>query len=145
MTLPLRQPAGLSGLHLPQPRRALVHRDLPRSSSAIAGAPPDHGCSNGVRAMNNSVPQRILSLWLRRLSTDRIARSRKTFAPLAVSGRRGNAEILTAIDDAAERHGLSCGLTLAQARAMHPGIEVIAEDAEADDALLESIADWCLR
>lgn len=64
---------------------------------------------------------------------------------MAVSGRRGNAEILTAIDDAAERHGLSCGLTLAQARAMHPGIEVIAEDAEADDALLESIADWCLR
>jgi protein ImuB len=28
---------------------------------------------------------------------------------------------------------------------MHPGIEAIEEDAEADAALLENIADWCLR
>jgi len=34
---------------------------------------------------------------------------------------------------------------LAQARAMHPGIDTVAEDIEADAALLESIADWCLR
>src|SRR6185437_697451 len=62
-----------------------------------------------------------------------------------VTGKRGNVEVLTAVDDAAGRLGLSSGLTLAQARAMHPGIEVIAENAEAEAALLESIADWCLR
>ena len=28
---------------------------------------------------------------------------------------------------------------------MHPGIEALEEDAEADAALLESIAEWCLR
>ncbi len=28
---------------------------------------------------------------------------------------------------------------------MHPGIDAVAEDTEADTALLESIADWCLR
>ena len=28
---------------------------------------------------------------------------------------------------------------------MHPALEAIAEDAEADAALLEHIADWCLR
>ena len=28
---------------------------------------------------------------------------------------------------------------------MHPGIEAVAEDTESDSALLESIADWCLR
>ena len=87
----------------------------------------------------------MLSLWLRRLSTDRVARLRKSSAPLVVTGKRGNVEVLTAVDDAAERLGLSSGLTLAQARAMHPGIEVIAENSEADAALLESIADWCLR
>jgi protein ImuB len=87
----------------------------------------------------------MLSLWLRRLSTDRVARLRKSSAPLVVTGKRGNVEVLTAVDDAAGRLGLSSGLTLAQARAMHPGIEVIAENAEADAALLESIADWCLR
>ncbi|HKS86399.1 MAG TPA: DNA polymerase Y family protein [Pseudolabrys sp.] len=87
----------------------------------------------------------MLSLWLRRLSTDRIARLHKTSTPLVIAGRRGNAEIITSVDDAAEQHGLSCGLTLAQARAMHPGIEVASEDTEADATLLESIADWCLR
>jgi hypothetical protein len=48
----------------------------------------------------------MLSLWLRRLSTDRIARLReksRESAPLVVTGRRGNAEVLTAVDDAAER------------------------------------------
>ena len=37
------------------------------------------------------------------------------------------------------------GLALAQARAMHPRSMWSAEDAEADAALLENIADWCLR
>ena len=91
----------------------------------------------------------MLSLWLRRLSTDRIARSREKSreqsAPLVVTGKRSNAEVLTAVNDAAEKLGLSPGLALAQARAMHPGIDTVAEDAEADAALLESIADWCLR
>ena len=87
----------------------------------------------------------MLSLWLRRLPTDRIERLREQTAPLVVTGKRGNAELLTAVDDAAERLGLSPGMALAQARAMHPGIEAIAEDAEADAALLEAIADWCLR
>lgn len=89
----------------------------------------------------------MLSLWLRRLSIDRIVRSRKheTSVPLVVTGKRGNVEVLTAVDDAARRLGLTSGLALAQARAMHPGIDVAAEDVEADAALLDSIADWCLR
>jgi protein ImuB len=98
--------------------------------------------------MSDSSSQRMLSLWLRRLSTDRIDRlqekSRRS-VPLVITGRRGNAEVLTAVDDAAERMGLAPGLALAQARAMHPGIDAVPEDAGADAALLESIADWCLR
>ena len=57
--------------------------------------------------MGNSSSQRMLSLWLRRLSTDRIARSHERSAPLIVTGKRGNAEVLIAVDDAAERLGLS--------------------------------------
>jgi len=95
--------------------------------------------------MSASSSQRLLCLWLRRLSTDRIARSREISAPLAVYGKRGNAEMLVAIDDAAERLGLHIGLALAQARAMHPALEAVAEDADADATLLEAIADWCLR
>ena len=95
--------------------------------------------------MSDSSSQRILSLWLRRLSTDRIVRSHDQSAPLVVTGKRGNTEVLTAVDDAARRLGLSPGLALAQARAMHPGMDAVDENVEADTALLESIADWCLR
>jgi protein ImuB len=98
--------------------------------------------------MNASCSQRMLSLWLHRLPTDRIAKSRKLrepVAPLVVTGKRGNADVLTAVDDGAERLGLAPGLALAQARAMHPAIEAVEEDAEADAALLEQIADGCLR
>jgi len=132
----------------------------------------------------------MLSLWLPRLSTDRIVRWRDSSpsprlrgegrgeglleaqtrgnAPspachrcatagdlsphagrgeraLVIYGKRGNAELLVAVDEAAERLGLSPGLALAQARAMHPAIEAIEEDAEADSQLLDKIADWCLR
>jgi protein ImuB len=90
----------------------------------------------------------MLSLWLYRLPTDRIAKNQKPreqMVPLIVYGKRGNAELLTAVDDAAERLGLAPGVALAQARAMHPTIAAIEEDAEADSRLLETIADWCLR
>jgi protein ImuB len=87
----------------------------------------------------------MLSLWLRRLSTDRIRRLREVSAPLAVYGKRGNAELIVAVDEAAEQLGLYTGLALAQARAMHPALRAIEEDTEADAGLLENIADWCLR
>ena len=64
---------------------------------------------------------------------------------MVIYGKRGNAELLVAVDDAAERLGLHTGLALAQARAMHPNLQAIEEDAKADATLLESIADWCLR
>ncbi|HEV2631300.1 MAG TPA: DNA polymerase Y family protein [Pseudolabrys sp.] len=90
--------------------------------------------------------QRMLSLWLHCLSTDRIARSREASpAPLVVYGKRGNADVLVAVDDAAARIGLTPGLALTQARAMHPALDAVPEDADADAQLLEQIADWCLR
>jgi protein ImuB len=87
----------------------------------------------------------MLSLWLNRFSTDRIARARETSLPRVVAGKRGNADVLVAVDEAAEDLGLMPGLALAQARAMHPALDVVPEDADADAALLERIADWCLR
>jgi protein ImuB len=105
-----------------------------------------------------SSSQRILSLWLERLSTDRIVRQRdegadastlsadaSKKAPLVVFGKRGNLELLVALDAAAERLGLTTGLALAQARAMHPALTAVPEDAEADARLLEAVADWCQR
>jgi len=133
--------------------------------------------------------QRILNLWLPRLSTDRLARlreascvpdavqrasgapqirdrqdsllsrSRVCSAPpsgaalrpgkdqetVVVYGKRGNVELIVALDEAAERLGLAKGLPLAQARAMHPALTAIEEEPDPDARLLDQLADWCLR
>lgn len=52
---------------------------------------------------------------------------------------------LTALDEKAEKLGLRKGLGVAEARAIHPVIDVIEEDAAADRRLLDAIADWCDR
>src|SRR5262249_30550994 len=52
---------------------------------------------------------------------------------------------LTAMNDAAARLGLRLGMALADARAMHPRLDVKDADPLADRHLIESIADWCDR
>jgi protein ImuB len=88
--------------------------------------------------------RRFLSLWLRRLKTDRIARRDKT-APLVVAGAAGNALCLTGVNDAAARLGLGAGMPLADARAMFPGLAVAEDNPHADANLLAALGDWCLR
>ncbi|MEW6452947.1 MAG: DNA polymerase Y family protein [Pseudomonadota bacterium] len=91
--------------------------------------------------------RRYLSLWLRRLSTDRIERhlSEQVDAPrVAVASIKG-AQRITALNDAAEGLGLKVGLGLADARARYPSLPVVDADFEADRRLLEAVADWCDR
>jgi protein ImuB len=92
-----------------------------------------------------SSSQRILCLWLNRLSTDRVARQSHETAPLVVFGKRGNLDLLLAVDAQAQRLGLTAGLALAQARAMHPALAAMPEDQAGDAHLLDAIADWCQR
>lgn len=94
----------------------------------------------------SSSRQRLLSLWLDRLPVERIARrAPEPPTPLVICGRRGNVDVVVALDVAAEQAGLRAGLTLAQTRAMRPDVAVIEEDAAADARLLETMADACLR
>ena len=73
-----------------------------------------------------SVPssRRYLSVWLRRLPTDRIAR--RSSAPADSrwsSSRRSRARCgIAALNDAAARLGLKAGMALADARAMYPAL-----------------------
>src|SRR5437588_891887 len=106
----------------------------------------EHGSWSGTVWSSVSSSQRILSLWLERLLTDRIARQwREAPSPVVVAGKRGNLDLLLAVDVAAERLGLAAGLALAQARAMHPTLTAVPEDQAADARLLDAIADWCQR
>src|SRR6478672_7380908 len=91
--------------------------------------------------------RRYLSLWLRRLSTDRITRhlSAPDDAPLVVVASVKSALRITAMNNAAARLGLTPGLALADARAMYPALSAADADPEADARLLEAVADWCDR
>lgn len=100
---------------------------------------------------NPSVARRYLALvfpWLpiERLRADRphlfVARDD---APIAFTETVGGAVRLAAVDLAAARIGLQPGLTLADARAQVPELEVFAHDPHADLDWLERLADGCAR
>jgi protein ImuB len=92
-------------------------------------------------------PLRILSLWLRRLPTDRLTRQspERDGRPLVVVATVRSARQITALNDEAARLGLRTGMALADARAMYPQLAAVDADAKADAATLECIADWCDR
>src|SRR5581483_11029526 len=105
--------------------------------------PPDDGPLPGI--IMNAPSRRYLSVWLRRLSTDRIERRLplpdKT--PLIVIEPVNSALRICAVNDAAADLGLKIGIPLADARAMFPSIEAHDADRQADLTLLEAVADWC--
>ena len=81
--------------------------------------------------------RRILSLWFPYLATDRIWRQRlgrawlktcSAFPPLLVSHRDGNAHRIAALDHRAEKLNLKRGKGVADARAMHPSVEIVEAD-----------------
>src|SRR5215510_6817504 len=154
MGLPPPRRAGSSARRRPLPIQetvttdvtASVRRASPRGSCATAVVISEHGSWSGTVWSSVSSSQRILSLWLDRLSTDRVARQwREASSPLVVFGKRGNLDLLLAVNAAAERLGLTAGLALAQARAMHPTFTAVPEDRAADARLLDAIADGCQR
>lgn len=99
--------------------------------------------------------QRILALWFPYLSAERILRQRlgrswrsgpgRTRSPLVFSHRENNTQRIAALDEQAEALRLKRGMGIADARAMHPSLDVVEADPEADRRLLESLADWCDR
>jgi protein ImuB len=94
-----------------------------------------------------SPARRILSVWLRRLPTDRIERRAHPRAdiPLVVVATINSARRIEAMNDAAARLGLRTGMALADARAMYPSLAAVDTQPDADLHCLETIADWCDR
>src|SRR5262249_45256330 len=141
-----RQRVGSSARHHPLlpaalARRTWSHRVWPHISYATAVDISELGSWSGTVLSSVSSSQRILSLWLERLSVDRIARqSPEVASPLVVFGKRGNLDLLVPVDAVAQRLGLAAGLALAQARAMHPALTAVPEDQAADARLLDAIA-----
>src|SRR5262245_4666125 len=100
-----------------------------------------------MSAFSFQAPKRILSLWLRRLPTDRLTRLTPELGgrPFVVTATVKSARRIAALNDEAAKLGLRAGMALADARAMYPSLAAVdANDAE-DARLLEAIADWCDR
>jgi protein ImuB len=103
--------------------------------------------SNGSR--------RILAVWFPYLGPERIWRQRlgrswrskrrHEAAPLVVSRHEDNTQRIAALDEQAEALRLKPGMGIADARAMHPAIDVVEAEPDADRRLLEALADWCDR
>ena len=96
----------------------------------------------------SSFPRRYLSVWLKRLASDRLAR--RSGAPaegtlLVIVASLKSALRITALNSEAARLGLKAGMALADARAMYPALLVADADPQADQCLLQEIADWCDR
>ena len=97
------------------------------------------------------VPRRYLALVFPWLPTDRLRATRPHLfaqadeAPIAFVETVGNAVRLHAVDRAAAQAGLGAGLTLADARARVPALDVYPHDPTADHEWLETLADACGR
>ncbi|WP_449232177.1 Y-family DNA polymerase [Azospirillum doebereinerae] len=91
--------------------------------------------------------RRILALWLPRLSTDAHERTHpeRRVAPLALLRTERGRRLVVAANRAARAAGILPGLTLADARALEPGLAVAEATPETDARLLDRIADWCRR
>lgn len=63
--------------------------------------------------------------------------------PLVMTRRVGGAEIIAAADSAAVQQGIQVGRSLADARAMLPGLKAFEADTGADRKRLEQLAAWC--
>ena len=123
-------------------------RVWPCVSFAIAGVIAEHGSWSGTVWSSVSSSQRILSLWLGRLSTDRIIRQSRDASALGPphclrQARQSRPRCRGRCRGGAG--GSSTGLALAQARAMYPALTAMPEDQAADARLLIALADWCQR
>lgn len=88
-------------------------------------------------------------MWLERLPTDRIERQQPRTEietrPRVVVSEIKSALRLVALNEPASKLGLTPGLALTDARAMHPDIIVEHADETADQQLLSAIVDWTNR
>ena len=96
--------------------------------------------------------RRIVHIWLERLATDRLTRPRTGAVsasaapaydysrPLITIRKTNNAWIVCGTNEVAEQQGLYARMSLSEARAQIPGLQVEQADDRADAAVLTKIA-----
>lgn len=86
--------------------------------------------------------RRIISLWFPRLAAQRVLRSRHIDGPFAVVETQHNAQVLVSLCKTASAQGLCVGQSIADARALCPGLVTQENDPLAEAQFLTRLHRW---
>jgi protein ImuB len=93
--------------------------------------------------------RRVISLFLPRWPSDRLRRVTSDAPgrdkPVVTALMQGQRRVLVSVDDAAERLGLACGMTVTHAQSLVADLCVVNATPEEDEAALLRLALWCIR
>lgn len=91
--------------------------------------------------------RRFVSIWFRHLNTDWFSnrQPRLRNVPFVLRASSHGRMVITATNLIAEQKGISCGMPLADARAIVPDLEVLNDKPDLSDKLLKRLAEWCIR
>ena len=93
------------------------------------------------------MPKRFVSIWFRYLRTDWHSRRQPHLRqlPFVLASPDYGRMIITAANPHAQTQGADTGMSVADARAIIPSLEVLDDDPELSAKLLKGIAEWCIR
>jgi protein ImuB len=91
--------------------------------------------------------RRFMSIWFHRLATDRLTLCQPVLQGTAfvLAAQQRGRMVIHAASAAAQQHGIRAGMVVADAKAVFPSLQVIADDPANNAPLLERLAMACLR
>lgn len=91
--------------------------------------------------------RRFVSIWFRYLKTDQLQRRRPALQqkPIVLAILDHGRKRISAANRLTERQGIHAGMTVADARAIIPELEVLDDTPGVETQLLASIAEWAIR
>lgn len=95
--------------------------------------------------MFDGISKRVVCMWFPRLPSDRILRAHPVSAPFAITLKSNNTERIYCLNAAAERAGLTRGMSFADARAFCPDLISQPARPDLDARFLAALRRWSTR
>lgn len=91
--------------------------------------------------------KRFISIWFRYLKTDGFTRRRPSLRdkPFVLAAPDHGRMIVMSANLLAQKQGIDTGMSVADARALIPDLEVLDDNPEIANRLLAGLAEWCIR
>lgn len=91
--------------------------------------------------------KRFISIWFRYLKTDWFTRRQPSLRdkPFVLAAPDHGRMIVTSANLLAQKQGIDTGMSVADARALIPALEVLDDSLEIENRLLAGLAEWCIR